>query len=66
MTIMVARRVSNAVASLDVRIVAQAADITAPELDSRLAGETEFTVQELRGVSGLLRVPVSDLLGEAA
>ena len=66
MTIRVARRVSNAVASLDVRIVAQAADITAPELDSRLAGETEFTVQELRGVSGLLRVPVSDLLGEAA
>ena len=65
-TQMVARRVRDAVASLDVRIVAQAADITTPELDSRLRGEQEFTVQEIRGVSGLLCVPVSELLGEAA
>lgn len=65
-TELIARRVSDAVASFDVRIVAQAADITVPDLNSRLAGETEFTVQELRGVGGFLRVPVSELLGEAA
>ena len=62
----IARRVSGAVAGFDVRIIAQAADITVPELNSRLAGDSEFTVEELRGVGGLVRIPVSDLIGEAA
>lgn len=65
-TTSIARRVSDAVADLDVLIVAQAADITLPELHSRLTGETEWTVRELRDVGGFLRVPVTYLLGEAA
>lgn len=65
-TDLIARRVSDAVADLDVRIVAQAADITLPELRSRLTGETEWTVRELRGVGGFLRLPVTHFLGGAA
>ena len=62
----IARRVSDAVADFDSLIVAQAADITLPELHSRLTGETEWTVRELRGVGGFLHVPITELLGEAA
>lgn len=65
-TLSIARRVRDAVAGLDVLIVAQAADITLPELHSRLNGETEWTVRELRDVGGFLRVPVTQLIGGAA
>ena len=62
-----ARRVSLAIreAGADVRIVAEAADITVAELEDRLSGRVEFQLSEICGVGGFLRIPVSRFM-EAA
>lgn len=64
----IARRVSSAIrrAGADVHSVAQAADISTPELNDRLNGRVEFQVQELLGVGGFLRIPVTRFLEVAA
>lgn len=66
-TTTLARRVSLAIreAGADVRIVAEAADITVTELEDRLSGRVEFQLSEICGVGGFLRIPVSRFM-EAA
>lgn len=66
-TTTLARRVTLAIreAGADVRIVAQAADITTSELEDRLSGRVEFQIQELVDVGGFLRIPLNRLM-EAA
>ena len=46
--------------------VAQAADITSAELEDRLAHRKEFTLLELMGVGGFLRIHPADLIADAA
>lgn len=46
--------------------VAQAADITVPELHERLEGVTPFGVSELEGVGGFLRCGASEFVKGAA
>ena len=64
----IARRVNLAIseAGSDVHSVAQAADITTPELQDRLSGRSEFQPDELVRVGGFLRIPTSRLIKEAA
>lgn len=64
----IARRVILAMreAGSDVHSVAQAADITTPELQDRLAGRSDFQPDELVRVGGFLRTPVSRFFKEAA
>ncbi len=66
-TASIARRVSSAIEArgLSVHSVAHAADITTPDLLDRLSGRSEFPVDELVRVGGVLRVPVARFL-EAA
>lgn len=53
-------------AGVDVHSVAQAADITTPDLEDRLAGRVEFEIGELVHVGGFLRIPVTRFIEEAA
>lgn len=46
--------------------VAQAADIDPNTMRSRLSNETEFTAAELVLVGGFLRIPLDQILTEAA
>lgn len=46
--------------------VAQAADITVPELQDRLSGDVPFGVSELDGVGGFLHVEAALFLEGAA
>lgn len=64
----IARRVNLAIseAGSDVQIVAQAADITTPDLEDRLNGRADFQIDELVRVGGFLHVPVSHFIEEAA
>lgn len=64
----IARRVSLAIreAGSDVPSVAQAADITIPDLEDRLSGRVDFELGELVRVGGFLRIPVSRFIKEAA
>lgn len=64
----IARRVSSAIADrgFDVQSVAQAADITTPDLTDRLQGRVEFEVDVLVRVGGFLRFPVTRFMEVAA
>lgn len=64
----IARRVNLAIseAGSDVHSVAQAADITTPELEDRLSGRVDFQLDELVRVGGFLRTPVTRFMEEAA
>ncbi|WP_404474767.1 hypothetical protein [Microbacterium aerolatum] len=64
----IARRVNLAIseAGSDVTNVAQAADITIPELEDRLSGRVEFQPDELVRVGGFLRIPATEFIKEAA
>lgn len=46
--------------------IADAADITVPELTERLAMREDFRMIELLGIGGVLRVHPADLIGAAA
>lgn len=46
--------------------VAEAADITLTDLNSRLNGDHEFAAVELVLVGGFLRLPLTELFAEAA
>lgn len=46
--------------------IAHAADITVPELEDRLAMRTDFTLLEVIGIGGVLRVHPADLIGAGA
>jgi hypothetical protein len=45
--------------------IAHAADISVPELEDRLAQRTDFTMLELIGIGGVLRIHPADLIGAA-
>lgn len=64
----IARRVDLAIseAGLDLNTVAQAADITTPELEDRLSGRVDFQLDELVRVGGFLRTPATRFMEEAA
>lgn len=64
----IARRVDLAIseAGFDLNTVAQAADITTPELEDRLSGRVDFQLDELVRVGGLLRTPATRFMEEAA
>lgn len=64
----IARRVDLAIseAGFDLNTVAQAADITTPELEDRLSGRVDFQLDELVRVGGFLRTPVTRFMEEAA
>lgn len=66
--IAIARRVNLAIseAGYDVHTVAQAADITAVEMDDRLQGRVDFQLDELVRVGGFLRIPANRFLEVAA
>ena len=68
MTSQIADRVRLAIAAagVDEASVAQAADISAADMNERLAGRVEFSVRELRGVGGFLRIPVTRFMEVAA
>ena len=53
-------------AGSDAVSVAQAADIATSGLNDRLNGRVEFQPDELVRVGGFLRIPVSQLIKEAA
>lgn len=46
--------------------VAEAANVTVPELESRLDGREDFNIAELVRVGGFLRLDPADLLRGAA
>lgn len=48
----------------DTQSVAKATDMHVPDLESRLHGETDFTVGELLHVGGFLHVPAHSLMRE--
>lgn len=64
----IARRVVLAIreAGSDVLSVAQAADITIPELEDRLSGRVDFQLDELVRVGGFLRIPATRFMEVAA
>lgn len=64
----VARRVVLAMSEtgVDAASVAQAADITAADLEDRLTGRVDFQIDELVRVGGFLHVPATRFLEEAA
>lgn len=64
----IARRVNLAIseAGSDVLSVAQAADITLPELEDRLSGRVDFELGLLVRVGGFLHVPASRFMEVAA
>ncbi|MDH5134989.1 MULTISPECIES: hypothetical protein [unclassified Microbacterium] len=64
----IARRVDLAIreAGSDVMSVAQAADITAHQLEDRLSGRVDFQLDELVRVGGFLRIPAERFMEEAA
>lgn len=64
----IGRRVNLAIseAGSDVHSVAQAADITTPELEDRLSGRVDFELDVLVRVGGFLRTPVTRFMEEAA
>lgn len=64
----IARRVNLAIsdAGSDALSVAQAADITAAELEDRLNGRVEFQPDELVRVGGFLRIPTHRFMEVAA
>lgn len=64
----IARRVDLAIseAGFDLNTVAQAADITTPQLEDRLSGRVDFQLDELVRVGGFLRTPVTRFMEEAA
>jgi hypothetical protein len=43
--------------------IAHAADISVPELEDRLAYRADFTMLELVGIGGVLRIHPADLIG---
>lgn len=51
---------------VDAASVAQAADITAADLEDRLTGRVDFQIDELVRVGGFLHVPATRFLEEAA
>ena len=46
--------------------VARAADISTPELEDRLAHRKDFSISELLGVGGFLRIHPADLIAGRA
>jgi hypothetical protein len=61
---LVGARVSAAlrVAGVSVRTLSEATDIPISELESRLSGDTDFTISELVSVGGFLRSPANTFL----
>lgn len=50
----------------DTHSVAKATDMQVPDLESRLHGETDFTIGELLHVGGFLHVPAHLLMREVS
>ena len=64
----VAQNVSDAIAAAELSpsVVAEAADLTLPELEARLVGDVDFNVPELVRVGGFLRIRPSAFMEEVA
>lgn len=64
----VVTEVANAIDALGIapQTIADAADITVPQLNERLAMREDFRLLELLGIGGVLRIHPADLIGAAA